>query len=171
MFPSESHATSVGWRKSPFTAGKGGLTCSHGLLSSSADSLASENHLHTACLIEHDDHVRAFVDSPDVVVLVYPDRVGFRPPIKALADFAKEIAFGTELEQLRRCRSVGGTGGRIRARKDINISLRIHRHTGNLAEIHARRKLEKVRRGIERNLRHALLRDQRQRQQYDDRNA
>src|SRR5262249_1409642 len=108
-------------------------------------------------LIEHDDHVRTLVDSPDVVVLVYPDRVGFRPPIKALADFADEIALGIELEQLRRSRGVGGTGSRIPTRKDKNISLRIHGYTGNLAEIHAGRELEKVRHGIERNFRHALL--------------
>src|SRR5438132_7865952 len=38
MLPSESQATSVGWRKSPSTAGRGGLTCSHGFVSSSADS-------------------------------------------------------------------------------------------------------------------------------------
>ena len=39
MFPCESHATSVGWRNKPSMGGKGGVTCSQGLASSSADSL------------------------------------------------------------------------------------------------------------------------------------
>src|SRR5882762_9891595 len=38
VLPSESHATSVGWRNSPSTAGSGGSTFSHGLVSASADS-------------------------------------------------------------------------------------------------------------------------------------
>src|SRR2546421_9498221 len=47
MLPSESQATSVGWRKRPFTGGNGGFGCSQGLLSSSADSLRRPNTIMT----------------------------------------------------------------------------------------------------------------------------
>src|SRR5258707_14791321 len=43
MLPCESQATSVGWRNRPSTGGRGGVTCSHGLVFSSADSLRRPN--------------------------------------------------------------------------------------------------------------------------------
>src|SRR5262249_51510085 len=52
--------------------------------------------------VDFDDHVRAFVDRPDVVVLVDAHRMGESPAVKTLADFAHENPFLIELEQLRR---------------------------------------------------------------------
>src|SRR5450631_4446281 len=43
MLPSESQATSVGCRNSPSSTGSGGLTCSQGLVSDSADSFLRPN--------------------------------------------------------------------------------------------------------------------------------
>src|SRR6185436_13558710 len=43
MLPSESQATSVGWRNISSIAGSGGSGCSHGPVSSSADSLRRPN--------------------------------------------------------------------------------------------------------------------------------
>ena len=42
---------------------------------------ASENHRDAARRVKLDDHVRTFIDSPDVVVLVDSHGVSFRPGI------------------------------------------------------------------------------------------
>src|ERR1039458_3074 len=120
-------------------------------------SLAPEDPDDPPSRVELDNHVGAFVDGPDVVVLVYAHGVGFRPGIEALANFAQELAFGTELEQLRRSGAIGRTAGAVGAREHENVALGINGHAWNLAEIHPERKLEEVRNGIEGNFRHALL--------------
>src|SRR2546426_7820985 len=90
-----------------------------------------------------------------------------RPAVESLANFAQELAFETELEQLRRCRSVGGTAGAVRAREHEDVTFGIDCHARDLAEIRPRWQLEKVRDGIERNIGDALLRERRRRQQHE----
>ena len=118
---------------------------------------ASEDPDHAPRLVELDNHVGAFVDGPDVVVFVDAHGVGFGPGVEALANFAQELAFGTELEQLCRRGAIGRTAGAVGAREHENVALGINGHTWNLAEIHPERELEEVRNGIEGNFRHALL--------------
>src|SRR5215467_7613804 len=87
---------------------------------------APENHHDVAGLIELDDHIRTFINRPDVVILVDPHGVRFRPCIETLADLADELAFRTELEQLRRGGTVDRPRCSIRARKDIDVSLGVY---------------------------------------------
>src|SRR5580693_7811143 len=110
MLPSESQVTSVGCRKSPSTAGRGGSRA------------APKNHHNPARLVELDNHVGAFVDGPDVVVLVDAHAVGFGPGVKALANFTQELALGTELEQLRRRGTIGRAAGAVRACEHIDVA-------------------------------------------------
>ena len=79
--------------------------------------LAAEHHGHAARWIELDDHVRAFVDHPDIVVLVDAHRMRERPGIKILADLTDELAVGSELEQLRGGCGVGRARWCCRARR------------------------------------------------------
>src|ERR1035441_2418594 len=154
MLPSESQVTSVGWRKSPSTAGEGriGMPPRFGSLVGRLCP-ASEDPDHAPRLVELDNHVGAFVDGPDVVVFVDAHGVGFGPGVEALANFAQELAFGTELEQLCRRGAIGRTAGAVGAREHENVALGINGHTWNLAEIHPERELEEVRNGIEGNFR------------------
>ena len=64
--------------------------------------------------VELDDHVRALVDGPDVVVAIDAHRVRERPGVEALADLAHELAVRAELEQLRGRRRVGRPAGAVR---------------------------------------------------------
>ena len=73
---------------------------------------ASEYLRHASGRIELDDHVRALVDGPDVVVLVDAHGVRERPAVEALADFADELALRSELEQLRGSRRIGRPAAR-----------------------------------------------------------
>src|SRR5580693_9231307 len=114
MLPSESQVTSVGCRKSPSTAGRGGSRA------------APKNHHNPARLVELDNHVGAFVDGPDVVVLVDTHAVGFGPGVQALPDFTEEFALRTELEQLRRRRTIGRTTGAVGAREHEDMALGIN---------------------------------------------
>ena len=118
---------------------------------------AAEGHDDAARLVELDNHVGAFVDGPDVVVLVDAHAVGFGPRVQAPPDFAQELALGTELEQLRRRRAIGWTAGAVGAREYEDVALGINRYARDFAEIHPGRKLEEFRNGIEGNLRCALL--------------
>ena len=73
--------------------------------------LLAAEHPHDAALrVKLDDHVRAFVDGPDIIVLINADTMRFRPGIQTLADFARKIAALIELEQLRRRRAKSGAG-------------------------------------------------------------
>jgi hypothetical protein len=91
-------------------------------------------------------------------------RIG--PGVEALADFAQEFAFGTELEQLRCRGAIRRAAGAVRAREHEDVALGINGHARHLAEIHPRRKRGKIRNGIERNFRHVLLSEQRGRGLY-----
>src|SRR5580704_885873 len=50
----------------------------------------AQKHLNPAFRIELDDHVRSFVDCPDVVLRIDPNRMSKQEPIQALADLANE---------------------------------------------------------------------------------
>ena len=64
--------------------------------------LPPEDHRHVSFGVEADDHVRAFVDGPEVVVLVEADGVRVRPGVEPLADLAEELAGLVEQQDLRR---------------------------------------------------------------------
>ena len=89
---------------------------------------AAEHPHHAAGRIELDDHVRALVDRPDVVVLVDAHAVGERPGVEALADLADILAVAGELEELRGRRRIGRTAGAVRAREHEDVALGVHRH-------------------------------------------
>ena len=118
---------------------------------------ASEDPDYPARWIELDNHVGALVDGPDVVVLVDAHGVGLGPGVEAFPDFAYELAFGTEFEQLRRRAAIGRTVGAVRTREHEDVALGINGHARNLAKIHARRQRGKIRNGFELNFRHILL--------------
>ena len=69
--------------------------------------LAAEHHHHPAVGIELNDHVRALVDGPDVVVGVDSNGMGERPSVKIAPDLAHELAVGVEFQQLRRRCAIG----------------------------------------------------------------
>src|SRR5258706_8566123 len=127
---------------------------------------ASEDPYYPACLIELDNHVGALVDGPDIVVLVDSYGVGLGPGVEAFPDFAYELAFGTEFEQLRRRAAIGRTVGAVRTREHEDVALGINGHARNLAKIHARRQRGKIRNGIELNFGHILLSVRRQSEQH-----
>ena len=94
---------SVTCRNMPSTGGSGGLGCLQrpgafvrGFL------LAPEHHRHPALGIELDDHVRAFVRGPDVVLLVDPHRVRERPGVQVVADLANVFAVGDRTPEAAR---------------------------------------------------------------------
>ena len=112
MLPSESQATSVGWRNWPSSARQRRLrTLQRSGVLVGRFLLAAEHHDDAALGIELDHHVRALVDDPDVVLLVDAHGVGERPGVQVLADLADELACRVELQQLRRGRGVGGPAG------------------------------------------------------------
>ncbi len=123
--------------------------------------LPSEHQRHAPFRIEADDHVRALVDRPEVVVLVEADRVRVRPGVEALADFANEFAGLVEEQHLRRRRAVRGAAGAVRSREDRDLALRVDGDARRLAEIHAGRQLEEIDVGVERDFRRRLLREER----------
>ena len=63
--------------------------------------LAAHRHHDAALGIELDDHVRSFVDDPDVVLWIDAHRVREDEAVEALADLADELARRIELEQPR----------------------------------------------------------------------
>src|SRR5262249_13023259 len=66
--------------------------------------LAPEHHGHTTFRIEPDDHIRPFVDRPDVVLFIDAYCVSKRPSIEILADLTNELAIRSEFLQLRSTR-------------------------------------------------------------------
>src|SRR5580698_7297700 len=78
-----------------------------------------------------------------------------RPRVQVVPNLAKIRPIRPKLQKLRCARAVGRPGC-IAARKDEDVSLRIHRHACSLAQIDIRRQLQKVRNRIEGNLRHSL---------------
>ena len=69
--------------------------------------LAAEHHRHVPLRVELDDHVRAFVGHPDVVVLVDADGVRERRGVVVRPPLLDELQVRIELEQLRRGRALG----------------------------------------------------------------
>jgi hypothetical protein len=59
--------------------------------------LSAKHHHHAACGVEFDDHVRALIRDPEVVVLVHLHRVRERPGIQVVSDLAKEFSVDGEL--------------------------------------------------------------------------
>src|SRR6266542_2111124 len=97
--------------------------------------LAAKHPLHATGLVELDDHVRALVDGPDIVVLVDANAVRECPPVEPFADLADKLSLRAELEKLRRSRTIGGTAGAVRAREHVDTALGIDRDTRYLAEV------------------------------------
>src|SRR5262249_36789092 len=91
------------------------------------------------------DHVGAFVDGPDVVVLVDADRVGEFEAVVALPDLSEEGAVLVELEQARR----------IAPMEDEDVTLRVRGDGHRLAKRFPGRQLEEVRDRRERDVRYA----------------
>ena len=120
---------------------------------------APEHPNYATRLIKFDNHVGAFVDGPDVVVLVNAHAMGFRPRVKAFANFTQEFAFRTELQQLRRRGAIGGTSGAIGTREDEDVALGIDGHARNLAKVHPGRQLGEIRDGIVGDFWYVLLRE------------
>ena len=60
-----------------------------------------------------------------------------------MADLANEFAVGAELEKLCGTRPIGGAGG-VATREDEDVSLGVHRHACDLAEIDIRREFQKI---------------------------
>src|SRR5437763_8257260 len=60
-----------------------------------------------------------------------------------MADLANEFAVSAELEKLCGTRPIGGAGG-VATREDEDVSLGVHRHACDLAEIDIRREFQKI---------------------------
>ena len=134
MLPCGSQPTSVGRQKMYFCAGGfGPVRRRDGAVNRRRP--AAEHHQHLALRAELGDHVGAFVDGPDVVVLVDAHRVGEFEAVIALADFLDEVAVLVELPQPR----VGA------AVIDEDVALGIGRDGDRFAEILAGRELQEVR--------------------------
>ena len=115
--------------------------------------LAAEHHRHVPFGVDADDHVRALVDGPEVVVLVEADGVRVRPGVEALADLAEELAGLVEEQDLRRGGAVGRAAGAVRAREDGDVALRVDGDARDLAEVHVGGQLQEVDVGVEREFR------------------
>jgi len=129
--------------------------------------LAPEHHGHAPLRIEANDHVRALIDGPYVVVFVHANIMREGPRVQPLPDLADEPAVGSELQQLRRRRAVSRSHG-VAAVVNENVFFRVQRDPRNLAEIHIRRQLQHIRNRVKRNLRH--IRGPRRRAQTSQRN-
>src|SRR5947209_1770437 len=114
--------------------------------------LASENHGYTALGIKFDDHVRALVGHPDVILLIDLDGVRIRPGVQVVANFSQELPLSVELQQLCRSGSVS-RAGRVAARQDENVPLGIDRHSSGFTEIQMRWKFQGIRNRLELDLR------------------
>src|SRR5215510_15995502 len=88
---------------------------------------AAKHPLHTTSRVELDDHVRALVDGPDIIVAVDAHGVRKRPAIEPLADLAHELAVLVEFQKLRGRRRIGWAIGAVRAREHIDVAPGIYR--------------------------------------------
>ena len=105
---------------------------------------AAEHPLDAAGSVEANDHVRALVDGPDVVVPVDADSVGERPPVEVLPNLTHELAARRELQELRRDRAEGRPGSTARPGEHENPSLRVDRNAGDFTEVDVVRQLQEV---------------------------
>jgi hypothetical protein len=110
--------------------------------------LAAEDHDDASGGIEFDDHVRAFVGDPDVVVPVDTDGVSVGPGVEIAADLAEVGAVGGELEELGGGGSVGWAGG-VAAGEDEDVAPGVDGYAGGFAEIEVGREFEEVGDGVE----------------------
>jgi len=110
--------------------------------------LAAEDHEYAAFGIELDDHVRAFVGDPDVVVFVDFDGVGEGPGVEMVADLPDEFSVGGEFEELRGCGSKRGAGG-IAARENEDVAFGIYGNADGFAEVEVGRKFQEIGDGTE----------------------
>ncbi len=85
----------------------------------------AQRHHHAAFGVELDDHVRAFVHGPDVVLRIDAHRVREHEAVQALADFADEGALLIEFEQARP----------LAARVDEDVSLGVGGDADAFAEV------------------------------------
>ena len=106
----------------------------------------TQHHQHLPFGTELDDHVRAFVHGPDVVLLIDAHRVRERETVEPFADLLDEFAGLVEFEQARV----------VAAGVDENVALGIGGDADRFAEIQAGRQLQKIRHGFVRHLRHVL---------------
>ena len=166
MSPCRSKATSVGRPKLPPRPPPepGAVTTAASILPAFLEEplevvdrfvLAAEHHGDQPLRVELHHHVRAFVDHPEVVVLVEPDGVGEREAVGVLAPLLDVLAGLVELEELRRLRAARRTGVAA-ARVDEEMLLGIDRDadgfTDGVAGGHQRQ-----RDGVVGNLRRVLL--------------
>src|SRR3984893_14453028 len=121
--------------------------------------LASEYHGDLALRIEPDDHVRALVRGPDVVILVDSHRVREGPGVQVVTNLTNEFSIGGKLKQLRGACGIGGARG-ITTREDEDVSLGIYGHAGDFTEIQIFGKLQQIGNRIKRNFRSRRLSEQ-----------
>ncbi len=101
----------------------------------------AEHHQDFAVRVELGDDVRAFIDGPDVVVLVHAHRVREREAVAARAELLDEGARLIELEETRFAAP----------REDKNVAFRVRRDARAFAHVESGRKLEIIRDRLERN--------------------
>src|SRR5262249_25609562 len=94
----------------------------------------AQYHQHLALGVELDDHVRALVHAPDVVVFVHPDHMGEVKSVQILSDLSQKLAIAVKFEQP----SMPAPG----EHKDMSFG--VERDTCHLAEVEIRRQLEQV---------------------------
>ena len=146
MLPCGSQPTSVGRQNSYFCAGDSVAAEAARQHAQDGERSSAEHHQHFAFGAELGDHVRAFVDGPDVVVLIDAHRMGEFEAEKSAADFLDEFAGLVEFEQ----------PVVVAAVEDEDVALGIGGHRDGLAQVLARREFQKVRHGRERNFRDIL---------------
>ena len=129
--------------------------------------LPAEGHQHFAFGTELDNHVRAFVHHPDIVLRIDADGVREGLGIGARRELAHEVAVLIELVQARRraapelARSANGIGQQATARVYEDVSLGIGGHAHRFTQDNIVGVLQKIRSGIKRNFGYGYLRQQR----------
>ncbi len=115
--------------------------------------LATQGHELAAIRRELDDHVRAFVDHPHVVLRIDTNRVRRQEPINLCADLVHILSVPVELEQPRTTMDEVACGADRHelasgARIDEQVPLRIRCNAGDLPEIQVLRQRQQIRRGV-----------------------
>src|SRR6185437_8204393 len=87
-----------------------------------------------------------------VVIAIDAHGVRIGPRVQIAADFAQKLPVGVKLEQLRGGGPVGRSAG-VATRQYEDMALGIDGDAGHRAEIHVGREVQKVRHGVERDLR------------------
>src|ERR1019366_3953190 len=116
-----------------------------------------EHHGHASGGIELDDHVRALVRHPDVVLAVDANGVGEGESVQVLPDLSNERAVSSEFEQLCGGRPVNRRAF-ARAAVHEHVSFRVHCHSRDFTEVQVRGELEEVDTRVESDGGHGLRR-------------